>query len=86
MRTEPMACLTDAVCNSNQRSLLTSRCRNQVGFPGKLQVKTVVGTAHEKNNTNVSCDNVEGGNKDCASGCCGDDGPYDVVAGFAEVT
>lgn len=81
-----MARLTNAVRNSNQRSLLTSWCRNQVGFPGQLQVETIIGTDHEKNNTYVSCDDVEGGDKDCASGCCGNDGPDDVVAGFAKAT
>jgi hypothetical protein len=82
IQTKPMTCLRNTMCNSNECRLFAPGRRYHIGFPEQLEIETVVGAAHEKDDTDVARCDVHCGDQNCTP-CCGeDDGDYDVVAGF----
>ena len=49
-----------------------------------MEIETVVGAAHEKDDTDIACCDAHCGDQNCTP-CCGEgDGDYDAVAGFLE--
>lgn len=54
-----MAGLTDAVGNSNQSSLFTSRGRNKCCLPTELKIKTRVCAADEQDKTDIASSDIE---------------------------
>ena len=79
VRRVPVGALTDTVGNSNQRRFLAARGRHKSGFPGQLQVETVVGARNKQNGTKVAGSDIFGGNHDRDSYCGEGDRDDDVV-------
>lgn len=64
-----MADLADTVGDGDKSGLLGARSGDDSGFPGELQVETVVGTADEEDDTDVSSCDVDGADEDTATSC-----------------
>lgn len=80
-----MARLADAVSNRNKCGLLSTRSRDNCGFPGELKVEAAVGSRDEKDDTEVASADIKGADQNSTARSRKDDWDDHVPERFLEL-